>query len=183
LVRQVDTGGVLVLFGDGTGAFPGELALTPSSAVNFAIAADLDEDGHLDLAVANDDFYGDFVTVHLGDGTGGFGLPTSVPMREARSLTVADLDGDGHVDLASAGLQWNAVYVTYGDGTGGFEGLQILQVGAGPVAVAAADLDGDGRTDLVSANSESDTASILLNLGPPSRDLWTRAGRGSKGRR
>jgi len=40
-----------------------------------------------------------------------------------------------------------------------------LPVGDSPVAVAMADLDGDGQLDLVAANQNSDTVSVIRNLG------------------
>ena len=38
-------------------------------------------------------------------------------------------------------------------------------VGSVPQALAVGDLDGDGKADLVVTNSESDTTSILFNMG------------------
>jgi hypothetical protein len=88
--------------GDGTGE------LVPSARVaggqqpdDFAVA-DLDDDGDLDIAVANHDTH--HLTILLGDGRGGFepasNSPLSIDVRpHPHAVRAADMDADGHIDL------------------------------------------------------------------------------------
>src|SRR5207244_9145864 len=68
------------------------------------VAADLNGDGHLDLATAN----GDSVSILFGDGFGGFGAPSLIPYPsgpdgadQAINIAAGDLDNDGDIDLAT----------------------------------------------------------------------------------
>ena len=63
--------------------------------------ADLNRDGDLDLAVANQ--FSDDVSVLLGDGGGGFAALTDLAVGdEPASVTTGDFNRDGIVDLAAA---------------------------------------------------------------------------------
>jgi FG-GAP-like repeat len=70
----------------------------------------------------------------LGDGTGGFGLPTSYPLAGGFGVTfgvaVADLNGDGSPDLLATGGNSN-VSVWLGDGSGVFGPSTLYSLGGG----------------------------------------------------
>ena len=131
--------------------------------------ADVDRDGHLDLAIASN--FEDAVTVLRGDGSGGFAAPWSgnagpFPM----DVGVADLDGDGIPDLAVADqgpVEGNSTAaVMHGNGDGTFAAPSMFEVGNFPDSIAIGDLNGDGRPDLVIANQYSGAISVLLATGP-----------------
>src|SRR5262249_52080512 len=62
------------------------------------VSGDFNNDGHLDLATANQD---GTVSVLLGDGLGGFGTAVqSAAGTRPQSLAVADFNNDGKLDLA-----------------------------------------------------------------------------------
>jgi hypothetical protein len=173
------TGGVAVLFNDGSGTFgaPRVYGARAFSA-GGVVAHDLDADGDPDLAAS--DQTGDAVVVfkNAGDGTlaragsysvrGGGGSPTA---EHPLDITKADLDGDGDTDIATAnyGSDNVSVLANRGDGTFGPNGsARIFGVGDGPADVTRAPMNGDRRPDLVTANASGnfdypDDVSVLLN--------------------
>ena len=87
---------IVVLLGNGDGSFRAPLTVNYSGA--FCAAADLNNDGNLDL-IGND---GTGFSVLLGKGDGSFQAPTSTPITGAvRSLAVADINGDGKSDVVA----------------------------------------------------------------------------------
>jgi len=179
---------LLLNAGDGTFAVDdtGRLPALPSpdDATLCVVLADLDGDGDLDLAVANDTPTGGQPApsvVLRNDGAGHFtatDLPSTDTPHDARGLAVADLDRDGHLDLLLTNATeffphgGTALEVLLGHGDGTFTpaaGLPDYLVGA--FGVAAGDLDGDGWPDVAIAVAEpaagtTALANILLLTGP-----------------
>jgi hypothetical protein len=132
-------------------------------------AADVNGDGHLDFAVANQG--SDEVTVLLGNGAGGFsaapGSPTGVGDGPV-AVATADLNRDGEVDLAVANGSSNDATVLLGNGSGGFGAApgSPIRLGGNPADIASADLNGDGHADLaLSVWQENWRVAILLGDG------------------
>lgn len=147
---------VVVHPGDARGGFgsPIETDLGLGSVSLAGPLADFDEDGALDLLSFTWEPSGSTLTVHPGDGRGGFGRPLSqlelgVPSR----LVASDLDLDGHLDLLV--VHWGSgkgrVQAWSGDGTGGFPKGLALPALPGPPASAllVEDLEGDGLPDIL----------------------------------
>lgn len=127
-------------------------------------AADFNDDGVPDLAVAQAGSNG--VAVLPGEGDGAFGPPSHVNTNPGpRSVTVGDFNGDGNADFASANSSTNTVSVALGIGNGSFEFANQYQAGTNPHSVVAADFDRDGDLDLAVANKDSDDVSILFGQG------------------
>ena len=127
-------------------------------------SGDLDGDGDLDLAVANDQ--SDDVSILLGDGAGAFNDAASFGAGNGPvAITSGDLDSDGDLDLAVANVFGDEVSLLLGDGAGGFAAPASFVAGDGPVAITSGDLDGDGDLDLAVANVTSGDVSILLGDG------------------
>lgn len=139
--------------------------------------------GHLALADVNRDGKPDLlaqhlqqrlVTVHLGDGAGGFTPASRSPIKLAYmpgDLKSGDVNGDGLPDIAVTGSDRNAVDVFLGDGTGKFS----LAPGS-PFQISApaefilhglhlADLNADGKLDLIATGSQQNTLSTMLGNG------------------
>jgi hypothetical protein len=142
-------GAVAVLFGDGHGAFGAPQSHVVGRVPYGIVARDVDGNGTIDLATANNNTAD--MSVLVGDGAGNFapsvdydagGLPTS--------LAGGDFTGDGRVDFAiSAGPNGSVgMFRNAGDGT---FGAVVPSLTFGSAAVAAGDFDGDGRADVVSA--------------------------------
>jgi hypothetical protein len=105
---------VSIVVGDGTGRFtPAEPTVPTGGAVPFRIVtADLNGDGHADIATANVD--SENVSVLFGDGRGGFtaafGSPFAVGAAP-RDVAPVDMNDDGRVDLVTADSGSDAVSV------------------------------------------------------------------------
>jgi cysteine-rich repeat protein len=136
------------------------LSLAAGANPTYGIAADLNGDGHVDLAVVNVAF--STVSVLLGTGTGTFGTPLNASVgSQPRRLAVADLNGDGLLDLAVPNA--TAVAILINTGGGRFGRLADVPAGTGPAAVVAGDFNGDGKKDLAVATTGE--ASVKLALG------------------
>ncbi len=141
-------------------------AATPFGAGDGPIsvfASDLDGDGDLDLATANN--ISDNTSILLNNGDGSFAAATHYSTGDGAYLVfAADLDGDGDLDLATAHWYDN-VSVLLNNGDGSYAAATPFGTGDNPFSVFAADLDNDGDLDLATANSGSDNVSVLLNNG------------------
>ena len=77
---------------------------------------------------------------------------------------LVDLDGDNDLDLAVVSLT-GELRILLGGGNGTFAPGQELNLGGGPIWVAAADFDGDADQDLAVVRDFANQTSILLNNG------------------
>jgi hypothetical protein len=143
-----------------------------AAAANFGTATgpisvttgDFNEDGNLDLAVAN--FNSNSVSVLLSDGAGGFAAKVDYGTNSRPfSLTTADFNKDGNLDLAVTNLFSSNVSVLLGNGAGGFAPKADFGTGASPRGVTTGDFNKDGNADLAVANQDSNNVSVLLGDG------------------
>lgn len=158
-------GSVRILIGTGTGAFPTQTAEIPSGAGPEAIlAADLNGDAFLDLAVANDVSHN--VAVLLGLGGGQFAAPVNSPAPfSPQDVQAADWNGDGALDLAVPEGNLDLARVLANAGAGSFVSAAESPVGSSPRSIAFADLDADGAVDLATANDLSSNVTVSHNDG------------------
>ncbi len=151
------TGQVSVLLGNGDGTFQSPIPYSAGAGSSYFVAVgDFNEDGNLDLAVANQTSASSTVSILLGNGDGTFQAPVSYSTGagSASFVAVGDFNNDGAPDLAvaNAGTQ-DSVSILLGNGDGTFQAPAIYASGgAFAYSVAVGDLNGDGIPDLAVAN-------------------------------
>lgn len=159
-------GGYLVVIGKGVagvgdGTFESPVIYDASKGSFEITAADVDEDGIMDLVTANIDQ----VRVHRGNGAGGVGdgtflSPTAYSIfTGALSVQTADLDQDGILDLALSGYSagQGVISVLRGNGSSGvgdgtFANPIIYPAGVVPYQMRLVDVSMDGLPDAVTAD-------------------------------
>lgn len=157
-------------FTEATGS-PFAVGTRPSAV----IIADLNGDGLLDIAVANET--DNTISTFQGDGQGNFvpfpKSPFALPAVEKGPIAMASgvFDNSGKPEFAvlSATTQNIGIYQATGDSTfnGTFAELRGSPIGSGtdPVAFAAGDLNADGMADLAVVNQSANAITVLLNDG------------------
>lgn len=146
-----------VHIGVGDGTFQEEVVYQVGAGPRYVLIADLDGDGHQDLATANsgaDDAGRETLTVLFGTGTGAFVgrtdyyAPYSPDLLGVNGLTVGDLDGDADLDLIMATVA-NGAALYINDGAGAFSFSRRLGVYWNPASPVYADFDADEVPDLL----------------------------------
>lgn len=131
------------------------------------IAADVNEDGNLDLVINDTGF--DHVSVLYGDGKGGFTLGGHFPTDNLpKGLQVADVDRDGHLDIVTANNWGYDHTVLLGDGLGAFHvAAPPTEVdGDGePVRMLLRDFNHDGKLDILSNAPDDDKMLLFFGDG------------------
>gem|GEM_PF-834550 len=156
---------ITMFMGNGDGTFPAKFSLSCAySGMTTLCAADLNNDGKMDLigpASTNDP---SLLCVFLGNGDGSFQARSDWPTGLAPyCTTVADMNADGKNDLITVNKTDNTVMVHWGNGDGTFN--VSYPTGSGPYGVATNDVNGDGKPDLGVANLSANTVSMLLGNG------------------
>ncbi|HVR24090.1 MAG TPA: FG-GAP-like repeat-containing protein [Candidatus Polarisedimenticolia bacterium] len=136
-----------------------------TGSLPIAVATgDFNQDGKLDLAVAN--LNDDTVSVLLGRGDGSFQSQSVYATGSGPTwIATGDFNGDGKLDLAVANGSDSTVSILLGNGDGTFQPQSVYVAGSGPHSIMTADLNGDGKLDLVVANANDITVSVLLGNG------------------
>ena len=124
------------------------------------VAADLDNDGDLDLAAAG---YSGNMSLYTNAGDGTFDARTDLVSIPGSSIGAADFDGDGKIDLVVSGASPGGITLLSADQQGVFQPWSNLPAGVYPGNLYIADLDGDGAPDMAVANGESEELTLLWN--------------------
>ena len=158
---------VTILINNGSGGFSAASSFNVAALGTIPIsiaAADFNNDGRLDLAIAVDGSSN--LLVAQGNGDGSF-TPITVPTvgTDPFWVTAADLDGDGKMDLVVANHGDSTFSILTGNGNETFTMLATYPVGAGPANVAVSDFNGDGKPDVVVVNNGENTVQVFLGEG------------------
>lgn len=169
---------VAIYLGNGDGTFQQapNSPLTVGPEATGAVAADLNGDGILDLAVANliSPLSNGTITILLGAGDGTFTPVSASPTvgNNPYNIAYGDFNGDGKADLATANNGDDTVSYLLGNGDGTFlPTIASTYLGQFTTYLATGDINGDGLTDVVAVtqspalgNSSFDgLASVLLS--------------------
>ena len=139
-----------------------------NSAVSVA-SGDFDNDGDLDLGVANQQSGN--VSILRNNGVGNFIEPATSPegaQSFPQGIAAVDIDGDDDDDLAVVNQGTSNLTVLRSTTLGDFTepASSPVPLGMRPVAPpAAADFDDDGDQDLAVSNHDSDDVTVLRNSG------------------
>ena len=162
--------------GNGNGTFRAPVYLPNSWGLDSPaiVAADLDDDGKLDVVIGhnmgcyvNACVVARTITVMRGNGDGTFQPPADIDIGTTTSqIAVSDFDRDGIDDLAIASDSAKVVVLLgNGDGTFAQQPTIILVPDPGFVVVSdidAADVNGDGLVDLVAAAGTNGSKTAVL---------------------
>ena len=136
------------------------------------IAADLDGDGHVDLALGENVLgLKNSLTVLLGVGDGTFGAASSYPSNPlVGSIAAGDVDKDGLLDLVVSNYGFgndlaSTATVMRGAGGGRFPNGVQYPTHQGTEQLGLGDVNGDGALDIIACNFNSKDLSVLLNDG------------------
>lgn len=153
--------------------------MTGGTAPSSITSADLNKDGHIDLAVVN--IGSNDVSILSNNGTGVFSVSQTIafntlfPGSLLGEIAAADLNGDGFIDLVVTDqTPNNRVFVLLNNGDGTFGAPVAYSTGVFPAvsqsfSIAIGDFDGVNGSDLAIANIGHITGTsfitVLLNNG------------------
>lgn len=157
---------IAILLGNGDGTFRPPVPYPAGAGPVWVTAGDFNNDGKLDLAVA--DFNSNSVALLYGHGDGVFDLPVTFAVGPGPAALVAgDFNMDGKLDLAVANRGFGAagsVSILLGTTVGGFKPAVNYPTGS-VRGITLGDFNGDGKLDLALADYTYYSAGIMLGNG------------------
>jgi hypothetical protein len=160
-----------VFLGNGDGTFStSPIILNNGDLPNNVVVADFNNDGKLDIGVANagDGVDPANVTIFLGDGTGGFSIQPLKPQVGVfpTFISAADINLDGNVDLIvgnSGNGKPGSASVLLGNGNGTFQPGTLNPIAAALQSLTVADFNDDGLQDFA-AGDAAGNVNLFTNL-------------------
>ncbi|CAF3824214.1 unnamed protein product [Rotaria sp. Silwood1] len=169
-VANHGTENVAILIGYGNGSFSSPVTCSTGidSGPKAIAIGDFNNDGRLDIVVANTGWNN--VGVFLGYGNGTFEDQITYSTRSdfsPRAVAVGDFNNDDRLDIAVANYYSDNLCVFLGYGNGAMADEKIVSTGAFsyPLALAVADLNNDGNLDIAVINALAEEEHVLILVG------------------
>jgi sugar lactone lactonase YvrE len=167
---------VVALLGNGDGTFAPPITSTGLDqgaqggdvVGGSVVAADLNGDGKMDLAVVGDCVAPCSVTILLGNGDGTFTASAinTEPTESFNVIAAGDFNGDGIPDLVAANyFSPSGATVFLGKGDGTFQANATLDTNTFESSIVVADFNGDGVLDLAFGNTDFNDVLVFLGNG------------------
>ncbi len=161
------SGSVVILLGNGDGTFRTGASYSAGVGPFSIVAADFNNDGILDLAVAND--LSPYLTILLGNGDGTFRYGPQSPQTPSfeNYVTVGDFNGDHIPDILALSISnpCMCISVLIGNGDGTFQDAINAQPAFTMLAATVGDFNGDGKVDVATAGIFGGSSSVNILLG------------------
>jgi hypothetical protein len=145
---------------------PRNIISNTADGANDVIAADIDNDGDMDVISASD--FSGLAWYENIDGQGGFSTTKIIDntITNSRSVVAVDMDGDGDLDiLGNANEPEEIFWIENMDGLGNFSTKHVISnVNFYPNVVFPADIDNDGDMDVFSASPADNEVAWFENL-------------------
>jgi hypothetical protein len=158
------------MLGNGNGTFTAA-AMTPQDsggATWVVVVGDVDGDGILDAAAANDGT--GTIGILIGQGNGTFAAPTLINVgAHVPSTDLGDLDGDGDLDMVVSSFGGGFWRRFQNDGSGVFTQVEDFTATSNPSCAVVFDSDNDGDLDITLFDEIADEVILMQNGsgGPP----------------
>ncbi|MCL4265509.1 MAG: VCBS repeat-containing protein [Anaerolineae bacterium] len=159
-----NAGNLSILLNDGQGVFGPPTYFEGGGTREWALAAaDMDEDGILDLVIGTRATSNPQVIVNKGNGDGTFTFVSARIGGQVWMLNVGDVNGDGHEDVATANSNNSTGSIFLGDGAGNLSAPMYYPIDPFPLATDLGDIDGDGDLDWATSSFSGDWHLFLNN--------------------
>ncbi|MEQ9423810.1 MAG: FG-GAP-like repeat-containing protein, partial [Cyclobacteriaceae bacterium] len=141
--------------------FDGVVTHKVGSLPYYSVLEDFNEDGELDIAVANTNSSN--ISILLGNGSGGFDPSNNYQVEGGPAgISLQDFNNDNKWDLVCANAFSASISILFGNGDGSFSSATNYSVGLTPFDVKVLKVNSDEYWDLVVSNSSANSLSILL---------------------
>ena len=154
---------IIIFMGNSNGV-PTRTKLTSVVRPTNAGIGDFNRDGKMDLAITHGEFSSAGVSIFIGDGSGGFGPPTTFPIIAWDHLVVADFNNDGNADVFVSRDGASSGQLLLGNGSGGLSGGSTFNASFARRAVPG-DFNKDSNLDLALVGDGADFVSVILGDG------------------
>ncbi len=153
---------VIMLKGNGTGAFTEFGVHIVGSTPTHIIADDVNNDSNLDLIVTNSG--ADNVAILIGNGAGSFAPATFFSTgggQAPTSVACGDINNDGNKDIVVTHSLSSGFALMYGNGAGSFTFNSTYATPIVPIDIKISDFTNDGNKDVVITNFNSNSISVF----------------------